>query len=338
MKKADLCDQLFFLASFVREVEVVKKVIARRLLQAIPLLFFISIVAFLLIKLAPGDPVQSYVTPKMSQEDVERIRSSLGLDKPNYVQYVIWLKNTLSGNMGYSIINHRPVLALIWERIPATVGLMGSSLLLSLLIAIPLGLYAAANKNRLFDRIISLLSYVGISIPIFWFALLLIYLFALKLQLLPSIGMRTVGVSSAWDVIKHGILPVSVLAFQNVSVYMRYIRSNTISQLEEDYVQIQYAYGSTKREVLFRHVLRNVLLPIITIFGMSIPNLIGGAFITETVFSWPGMGLLGVTAIFSFDYPVIMAITMISSLMLVIGNLTADILYSVVDPRIRTKG
>lgn len=314
------------------------KVIVKRLLQAIPLLFFISIVSFLLIKLAPGDPVQSFVTPDMSQEDVERIRHNLGLDQPIYVQYVRWLINILSGDFGYSLISHRPVLTMIAERLPATFGLMGSSLLLSLLIAIPLGLYAAANKNGWFDRLISGISYVGISIPIFWFALLLIYLFSLKLNLLPSIGMRTIGVNSAWDVVKHGILPCLVLAFQNASVYLRYIRSNTISQLEEDYVQIQYAFGSTKREVLFHHILRNVLLPVITIFGLSIPNLIGGAFITETIFSWPGMGSLGVTSIFSFDYPVIMAITMFSSLMLVIGNLIADILYSIVDPRIRPKG
>ena len=315
-----------------------KKVIFKRLINAIPLLFAISIVAFLLIKLAPGDPVQNFVRPDMNPEDIERIRKSLGLDQPIHVQYLSWLQNILTGNFGYSLINHRPVLDLIIERLPATLGLMGTSLVLSLLIAIPLGLFTAAKKNSVFDKVANFISYIGISIPGFWFALLLIYLFSLKLDLLPSMGMRTIGVDSVWDIVKHGILPCIVLAFQNISVYMRYIRSSTITQLEEDYVQIQYAFGSTKLKVLFKHVLKNVLLPIITIIGLSIPNLVGGAFITETVFSWPGLGLLGVTSIFSFDYPIIMAITLLSSIMLILGNLLADILYSVVDPRIRLRG
>ncbi|MBS4178523.1 ABC transporter permease [Lederbergia citrea] len=315
-----------------------KKVIAKRLLNAIPLLFMISIIAFLLIKMAPGDPVRSFVTPDMNPDDVERIRKSLGLDKPVYIQYFLWLQNILTGNFGYSIVSKRPVLEMIVERLPATMGLMGASLIVSLILATPIGLYTAVKKNSLFDKFANFLSYIGISIPIFWFALMLIYLFSLKWNLLPSMGMRTVGVSSTWDVMKHGILPCSVLAFQNISVYMRYIRSSTIRQLDEDYVQIQYAYGATRDRILFHHVLRNVLLPIITIIGLSIPSLVGGAFITETVFSWPGLGLLGVTSIFSFDYPVIMAITLFSSIMLVIGNLVADILYSVVDPRIRLRG
>jgi peptide/nickel transport system permease protein len=316
----------------------VLKVIAKRLLNAIPLLIMISIIAFILIKLAPGDPVRSFATPDMAPEDVERIRKSLGLDKPIHIQYFLWLQNILTGNFGYSIITKRPVLDMIVERLPATVGLMGASLVVSLLISIPLGLFTAVRKNSLFDRIANFISYIGISIPIFWFALMLIYLFSLKWNLLPSMGMRTVGTNSIWDVVQHGILPCTVLAFQNISVYMRYIRSSTIHQLDEDYVQIQYAYGSSRTRVLYHHVLRNVLLPIITIVGLSIPGLVGGAFITETVFSWPGLGLLGVTSIFSFDYPVIMAITLISSIMLVFGNLLADILYSVVDPRIRLRG
>ncbi|UII57553.1 ABC transporter permease [Cytobacillus spongiae] len=315
-----------------------KKVIIKRLLNAIPLLFIISILAFMLIQLAPGDPIQSFVTPDMNAEDVERVRKSLGLDEPIHIQYWMWLQNIFAGNFGYSIISKRPVLEMIVERLPATVGLMGASLLLSLLIAVPLGMLTAVKKNSFFDRLANFISYIGISIPGFWFALLLIYVFSLQLGLLPSMGMRTVGVTSFWDVVKHGILPCLVLSFQSISVYMRYIRSSTIRQLEEDYVQIQYAYGSSRGKILVNHVLRNVLLPVITIIGLSIPNLVGGAFITETVFSWPGLGLLGVTSIFSFDYPVIMAITLFSSIMLVFGNLLADILYSVVDPRIRLRG
>ncbi|OPA79963.1 peptide permease [Paenibacillus selenitireducens] len=313
-----------------------KKYILRRILQAIPLLWFISLVSFALIKLAPGDPVNSFVTPNMSAEDVERIRHSLGLDQPVYMQYLIWLKNIFQGDFGYSLTTHRPVLTMILERLPATIGLMGAALLLSLLIAIPISMIAAAKKNRVTDRVISMVSYIGISIPSFWFGIMLIYIFAVKLHVLPSMGMRTIGVDSIWDILKHGILPCAVLTFMNVSMYSRYIRSQAISQLEEDYVQIQYAYGATKNRVLWRHVLKNVLLPIITILGMSFADLIAGAFITETVFSWPGMGSLGITSIFALDYPVIMGITMFSSVMLVIGNLVADILYGVADPRIKT--
>lgn len=312
--------------------------IIRRIAQAIPLLFFISIVSFALIKLAPGDPVLSFVTPNMGAADVERIRQNLGLDQPMIVQYFAWLKNVITGDLGYSLVSHRPAAQMIIERIPATFGLMGAALVLSLLISIPLSMLAAAKRGGVLDRVLSLISYVGISIPSFWFALMLIYLFAVALHWLPSMGMRTVGASSAWDIIKHGILPCTVLTFMNVSVYMRYIRSNTISQLEEDYVQIQYAFGATKTTVLLRHVLKNVLLPVITILGMSLPELIAGAFITESVFSWPGMGSLGITAVHGLDYPIIMGITMISSILLIIGNLVADILYGVADPRIKTTG
>lgn len=315
-----------------------QKYILRRILQAIPLLWFISIVSFALIKLAPGDPVLSFVTPNMNAEDVERIRHDLGLTEPIIVQYWNWLKNVFSGDLGYSLMSHRPVTELILERLPATIGLMGSAMLISILISVPLSMYAASRKNRLSDRCLSLLSYIGISIPSFWFGIMLIYIFALKLNLLPSMGMRTIGVDSTLDILKHGILPCTVLTFMNVSVYMRYIRSHTISQLEEDYVQIQYAYGATRGTVLRRHVLKNVLLPVITILGMSFPELIAGAFITESVFSWPGMGALGITSVFQLDYPVIMGITMISSVMLVVGNLVADLLYGVVDPRIKTTG
>ncbi|CCF13796.1 binding--dependent transport system inner membrane component family protein [Brevibacillus laterosporus GI-9] len=309
--------------------------IAKRILQSIPMLFFISIVCFALIKLAPGDPLQAFITPKMSLEDIERIRHNMGLDRPGYVQYLMWLKNVFMGDFGYSLINHRPVLTQVIERLPATAGLMGASILLSVLLAIPLGLLAGANRNKWIDSILNMFSYVGISIPAFWFAMLLIYFFAIKLHLLPSMGIRTIGVTSTWDVIKHGILPCLVLSFGQLSVYMRYIRSNTIGQLKEDYVQIQYAYGSTRWQILFRHVLKNVLLPIITLLGMSLPDLIAGAIITETVFSWSGIGSLSIKAAFGFDYPIIMAITMFTSVLLIIGNLLADILYSVVDPRIR---
>lgn len=313
-----------------------RQLIAKRLIQTIPLLFFVSVVCFALIKMAPGDPVLSFVTPNMHKEDIERVRANLGLDKPAHVQYWLWLKELLKGNLGYSLVNHQPVAKLILERLPATAGLMGCAILLAVILAIPLGLIAGAFHNKWVDRIITFMSYIGISVPVFWLAILVIYLFAVKLDWLPSMGMRTIGVNSAADVIQHGILPVSVLAFSFLSSYVRYVRSSTIGQLREDYVQIQYAYGSIRRVVLFRHVLKHVLLPIITLLGMSLADLVTGAIVTETVFSWPGIGSLGVTAIRGMDFPIIMGITLFSALLLIIGNLLADVLYGYADPRIHT--
>lgn len=311
-------------------------VLVRRLAQLVPMLFFISLVSFLLVKLAPGDPVQAYITPRMSPEDIERIRHSLGLDKPMFMQYLLWLKNVLQGDLGYSLIYHRPVLTMIAERIPATLGLMGASLVLAIVLAIPLGLLAGAFKHRWLDHFLNMFAYIGISVPIFWFGILLITIFSVQLNWLPSMGMRTIGVEDSWlDVFRHGILPCIALTFYNLSNYVRYIRSNTITQLSADYVQTQLAYGATRRSILFRHVLKNVLLPVITLFGLSFGELLVGAYVTESVFSWPGMGLLGIQSITSLDYPLIMAMIMLSSTMLIVGNLLADLLYRVADPRIK---
>lgn len=311
-------------------------VLVRRLAQLVPMLFFISLVSFLLVKLAPGDPVQAYITPRMSPEDIERIRHSLGLDKPMFMQYLLWLKNVLQGDLGYSLIYHRSVLTMIAERIPATLGLMGASLVLAMVLAIPLGLVAGAFKHRWLDHFLNMFAYIGISVPIFWFGILLITVFSVQLNWLPSMGMRTIGMEDSWlDVVRHGILPCIALSFYNLSNYVRYIRSNTITQLSADYVQTQLAYGATRRSILFRHVLKNVLLPVITLFGISFGELVVGAYVTESVFSWPGMGLLGIQSITSLDYPLIMAMIMLSSLMLIVGNLLADMLYRVADPRIK---
>lgn len=310
--------------------------LVRRLAQLVPMLFFISLVSFLLVKLAPGDPVQAFVTPRMSPDDIERIRQSLGLDKPMLMQYLLWLKNVLQGDLGYSLIYHRPVLTMIAERVPATLGLMGASLILAMVLAIPLGLLAGAYKHRFLDHFLNMFAYIGISVPIFWFGILLITVFSVQLNWLPSMGMRTIGMEDSWlDVVRHGILPCIALTFYNLSSYVRYIRSNTITQLSADYVQTQLAYGATHRSILFRHVLKNVLLPVITLFGLSFGELVVGAYVTESVFSWPGMGLLGIQSITSLDYPLIMAMIMLSSMMLIVGNLVADLLYRVADPRIK---
>ena len=286
--------------------------------------------------LAPGDPLQAYISPDMNVEDIERIRESLGLNDPIIVQYFKWLFNTIQGNLGYSMVNSKPVLDLILERLGPTILLSGSALVISIMISIPVGLISGYKKNSIIDKVLNVVSYIGISIPSFWFAMMLIYVFSIKLNIFPSVGMRTIGVDTTLDLINHLILPVTVLSFYNLSVYIRYIRSSTIEQLKQDYVTTQYAYGASTKDILFKHVLKNTLLPVITIFGMSLPSIFTGAFITETIFGWPGMGQLGVNAIFGYDYPVVMGITLFSSAMLIIGNLIADILYAMVDPRIKS--
>ncbi len=300
----------------------------------------VSMFAFAIIYFAPGDPLYMYTSPgkssfKMSEEQLDLLREDLGLTGNVVHQYVRWAGKTLTGDWGISLNNFLPVRPQILERLPGTIGLMAASLVLSVVLAVPLGLAAGTHKNRWIDNIISGFSYVGISIPSFWFALLLIIVFSLRLGLFPSSGMRSVGVDSAVDVIWHGVLPAVVLAVNNMAVFVRYMRSNAINQLEEEYVLTAAAKGVSKWRILKSHVLKNCLLPIITIVGMNFGTLITGSFIVESVFGWPGLGTLCMSAINNRDYPMIMGIIMLSCMILLIGNFLADMLYGLADPRIR---
>lgn len=306
-----------------------------KLIQSIVVLFIVSILCFTLSKLAPGDPVLTYVQPNMSEAYIETLRERMGLNKPVYVQYFIWLGNVLQGNFGYSQVNYRPVLEQILERLPATISLMGISLILSVLISIPLGLFSGRYKNGILDKITSVLSYIGISIPTFWFGILLIYVFSVWLGIFPSIGMHSSGNTTMLDFLWHLVLPCTVMTFANTAQFTRYVRSSTITELSSDYVMVQKAYGMSDNEILFKHVLKNAILPLITVVGMSLAQVVGGAMICEQVFSWPGTGQLAVTAVTTFDYPLIMGITMVTAFFVVLGNLLADLVYSIVDPRIR---
>lgn len=309
--------------------------IFKRILGAIPMLIIVSILSFGIIKLAPGDPVMAYATPQMHKEDLDNLRKELGLDKPVYVQYGAWLSKTLKGDFGYSNVDFRPVKDKVIERMGATLILMGISMIISLILGIIFGVLSGYYENRWIDKVISVVSYIGISIPSFWFAMMLIVIFSVKLNILPSIGMHSIGEDSLGDVIVHTIMPAMVLSFQSFAVIARYVRSNVIDEKDEEYVRTARGKGLSEKVIFGKHILKNSLIPIVTILGMSLPNLISGAFITETIFGWPGMGRLGIQAIFGFDYPVIMAITLLSSLFLIIGNLISDILYGVVDPRIK---
>lgn len=314
------------------------KKIGSRFIQCVLTLFVVSILCFALTKAAPGDPVLTYVEPNMSEEYIQTLRESLGLTKPLYEQYFLWLGRILQGNFGNSLMNKRPVLTQIMERLPATMLLMGTSMLLGFLIAIVLGLYSGKNKNGWLDKVVSLLCYIGISIPTFWFGIMAIYLFSVHFKLLPSIGMYSGDARTLGDLILHLIMPCSVLTFTNAAQYIRYLRSSTITEMSSDYVMVQRAYGMKDSEILFRHVLKNAILPMITVLGMSLQSLVSGAIITEQVFAWPGIGQLAVTAVTQFDYPLIMGITMFTALLVVVGNLLADVLYAVFDPRIRKSG
>ncbi|HLO13028.1 MAG TPA: ABC transporter permease [Pseudoneobacillus sp.] len=315
------------------------KYIFKRILQAIPLLFIISIICFTLIQLAPYDAVDAMTTPNMTKKTVELIKARYGLDQPAYMQYFYWVKGILSGEWGYSIVTHESITKDLTARIPNTILLVLPAYILALLFSIILGLIAGAKKGKLADKIIDGLSSFGIAIPSFWMAMILVFIFGHRLNIFPILGMHTIGnEESISDLLSHMVLPCTVLMLSFMPELVRYVRSSTIGQLSEDYVMVQQAYGANSTSILFRHVLRNVLLPIITIVGMSLPMLVTGAVVTETVFGWPGIGTYFVKAIQGFDYPVVMAIMLLSASLVILGNLVSDILYSIVDPRIKGMG
>ncbi len=314
-------------------------VIGKRLLQMLSTLVLVSLFSFSIVYFAPGDPLYMYTTPgiaqhKMTTQQLDDLKESLGLNGNISEQYVSWVKRMLKGDWGVSLNNHKNVRTQIMNKLPNTLWLMGMSLLLSILLSIPLGLVAGLKKNTSIDTIISGISYVGLSVPSFWLGIILIIVFSLKLNLLPSNGMRTVGESGLLDLLKHSILPIIVLSINNTAIFIRYIRANTITQISEDYILTAISKGISTKKILSKHVLKNTLLPIITLVGMNFGMLVTGSFIVETVFSWPGIGTLGMKAINNRDYPIIMAVTMLSCTVLLIGNCLADILYSLADPRI----
>ena len=312
------------------------KYILKRILQAIPLLFIISIICFTFIKLAPYNAIDAMATPNMPEETVNLIKAKYGFDKPAYVQYFLWLKGILSGQFGYSIVTHESIANDLVARIPATIKLVLPSYLLAVVISIILGLLAGANRNKFIDKMIDGFCSIGIAIPTFWFAMIIMFIFGYKLSILPILGMNTIGKEKSFsDFLLHFIMPCFVLTFAFLPELIRYVRSSTIGQISQNYVMVQDAFGGSTREILFKHICKNVLLPIVTKVGMALPMLVTGGMITETIFGWPGVGPYFITAIKGMDYPVIMAILVLSSSLVILGNLLSDILYSLIDPRIR---
>jgi peptide/nickel transport system permease protein len=309
-------------------------VILRRVGQAIPLLLLISVLVFSLLHAAPGGPLSIYLeNPNVRPEDIERLRRSLGLDQPLPVQYLAWLRGFVVGDWGFSFTDGRPVSHRIMERVPATLELVSVSLLLALLAAIPAGVFAAVRRGKALDRALSALSVAGISLPGFWFALLLQLVFAVSLGLLPSSGRTSFLGSDAVDRLRHLVLPATVLAVLHAAAWSRYVRSSVAQTLRERFVLAARARGLPGSAVLFRHALRNALLPLITIVLLDSALVVSGAVVTESVFAWPGLGGLFTEALARRDYSVLMAFLMLTSTAVIVLNLLADLSYRFLDPR-----
>ena len=310
--------------------------IGRRLLQMIPLAFGISIVLFAVIQAAPGGPEESLLSTGrfIDPAVLENYRQRLGVDQPLHVQYFRWLAAALTGDLGVSFSSTRPVAEMIVERLPATLELMGSAFFLAALVAVALGIATAVKQHSAFDHLATGLSFVGIAMPVFWFALILQLVFAVRLGWLPVAGTETVGATSFTDHLAHLVLPASILAVRYIAGWSRYLRASLLQVLRADFVRTARAKG-LPRAVVGVHAVRNALIPVISIMALNLADLFSGAVITETVFAWPGIGRMFVQAMFARDYPLLMGILMMGSLMVVVFNLIADVAYGLLDPRIR---
>ncbi|PLX89910.1 MAG: diguanylate cyclase [Desulfuromonas sp.] len=316
----------------------------KRLLMMIPLLLGITLITFVVIHLAPGEPtdLQTQMNPEASSELQERLRVYYGLDQPLPVQYVRWLGRLIRFDFGESFaLDHRPVLDKITERLPVTVLLNLLSILVILAVAVPLGVLSAVRRNSLFDRATTVLVFVGFAMPSFWLALLMMDWFGVRLGLLPISGIKSLGYAylsfggQMLDRVQHLILPVFISAIGGLAGFSRYMRSNMLEVIRQDYILTARAKGLSERVVIYRHALRNALLPVITILGLSVPGLIGGSVIFETIFAIPGMGKLFYDGVMMRDYPLIMGILVMGAILTLVGNLLADISYALADPRIR---
>ncbi len=307
----------------------------RRILGAIPLLFGVALISFILMQLAPGGPDATYArSPRMTDERLAAIRERLGIDQPLPVQFVKWIQNLLRGDLGLSYVQNRPVTQVIWDAFPNTVLLVLAGLTVALIVALLFGVLAAVNPYGWFDNVTALIAYFGLAMPVFWFGLMLQLLFSVELGWLPSGGLHDPQNPGTLDTLEHLILPAITLAIGSIAVWSRYIRSSTIETLQQDYVRTARAKGLTDRTVLSRHVLRNSLTSFVTVAAIDIPLYLTGVVFIETVFSLPGMGRLFYDSLTRRDYPVLMGILMFSAVLIIIGNLIADLIYAMLDPRI----
>ena len=313
------------------------KYIGRRLILAVITFFGITIVVFFLSYMAPGTPLDYLMAdPSMTPEELARRAVQLGLDQPVYRQYLSWLGELLKGHLGFSYRTYRSVMEMIGERLGNTLLLTGTSLILAYLAAIPIGIYSARKPYSLGDYVYSTSALIAMALPGFFVGMFFIFLFSVKLNWLPMSGMYTNTTNrSFWDLIKHLLMPAVCLAIQQIGTFMRQMRSNMLEVLGEDYIRTARAKGLSEHRVIYVHALRNALSPMVTLFGTSIPFLVGGAVVTEQVFTWPGIGTLMIDSITARDYPVIIGISVVVAVTVLIGNLIVDLLYGVLDPKIR---
>lgn len=306
---------------------------SKRIAESLVLILLITVFTFFLIHSAPGGP-SVLLDPSMSPADMEKLRAAYGLDRPVPVQYFRWLGRVLQGDFGFSLGVGRPVSELIMGALPATLLLSGAALLLTMAVALPAGIIAALRKGSWLDQLITGTSFFGLSLPVFWYGLILIVVFAVNLSWLPAGGMNTPGGKGFGDTLLHLVLPAITLGTVNVAQLVRYTRSAMLSAINQDYVRTAKSKGMSAFRVATVHAFRNALIPVITLLGLMIPRLVGGAAITESVFSWPGLGRLAVSAASRHDYPTIMGITLFVSFIVIVTNLVVDLLYSRLDPRV----
>lgn len=315
--------------------------ILKRTLQAIPILLGASTLIFFLMHAAPGDPTSIYIRPDIDPAVIEQMRKNLGLDQPVHVQYVRWLSSFARGDFGFSFSQKRPIIDIIKDTLPNTLLLSSVALVIIFAVGVLVGTIQAVRQYSWVDNVATVGAFFFYSMPSFWFGLMLILLFSYKFQLLPASQMTSVNfeflpAGDQWvDRLKHLLMPALALGIGSAASVARYMRSGMLEQIRQDYVRTARAKGLSERVVIFKHAMRNALIPIITLLGLTLPFLVGGAVLIETIFAWPGMGRLIVTAIFQRDYPVVLAIAFVSSIMVILGSLIADILYSIVDPRVR---
>jgi peptide/nickel transport system permease protein len=307
-----------------------------RLSQSLVLLVIVSVIGFVILNLMPGGPMAQYgLDPGMTQDDLDRLKEQLGLNRPLWVQYLDWAWRLVQGDWGHSFRDGASVLAVIGRHLFATLLLMGSSTVIAIALGTWIGIRGATHRYSGFDYLATIGAMVALSIPTFWFGLVGIYVFSLRLGWLPAGNMYTIGDGSVLDYLHHLILPSLVLALVHVAIWSRYMRTATLDVISQDFVKTARAKGVSERRVLLKHVVGNALLPMITLAGMQLPSLLTGALVTETVFTWPGMGRLFLDALGYSDYPVVMGLLMFSAILVILGNLIADIVIAIVDPRIR---
>jgi peptide/nickel transport system permease protein len=318
--------------------------VVRRTLAAIPLLLLISIILFVILNNAPGGPLAPYLqNPHITPADIERLKHNLGLDKPIWYRYAAWLGQILHGDFGYSTSNSEPVLQAIWERLPATIELMGVAFIVSITIGLSAGIFSAVRPYSFWDYFITTLAFFGQSMPVFWFALMLQLLFAVHgIPLpggyeiaLPSASMSTTDTFDLGDRIQHLVLPVVVLSLLNLALYSRFMRSSMLEVMGADYMRTAAAKGLNRRAIIFKHGLKNALIPVVTIVALSLPGVLGGAIVTETIFAWPGAGRMFFAALQNSDIALMMGYLLILSVAVVFANLLADVVYAWLDPRVK---